>query len=169
MRGVKFEAMIRAGTSADAEAVARVHVRTWQVAYAHVFPPERLAQLSVDRRAVQWRDEPPLVAQLGGEVVGFVSVGASREADGDGELFAIYVDPEQWGSGVGRELIAAGEQRLRELGHREVILWVLEDNPRARRFYECAGWHHDGERRSITFMGVEAHEVRYRKVLDSAP
>jgi GNAT superfamily N-acetyltransferase len=96
-------------------------------------------------------------------VVGFVSVGECREGDADGELYAIYVDPDHWASGIGRELIAVGEQRLRELGHMDVILWVLEDNPRARRFYECAGWYHDSERRSITVLGREVPEVRYRK------
>jgi GNAT superfamily N-acetyltransferase len=116
-----------------------VHVRTWQAAYEHVFPPERLAELSVERRAAQWRESPPLVAEIGGTVVGFVSVGASRDADASGELFAIYVEPDHWGTGVGGDLLAAGEQRLRELGHTDAILWVLEDNPRARRFYERAG------------------------------
>ncbi len=92
-------------------------------------PSERLAELSVERRARQWRDWPPLLAESGDVIVGFVSVGASRDADADGELFAIYVDPDYWGSGVGRKLIAAGEERLRELGHVEAILWVLADNP----------------------------------------
>jgi GNAT superfamily N-acetyltransferase len=142
-----------------------VHVRTWQAAYAHVFPPTRLAELSVERRAEQWRERPPLVAVAHGAVVGFVSVGASREADAAGELFAIYVDPEHWGTGVGRELIAAGEKRLRELGHANAILWVLEDNPRARRFYERAGWHHDGATRPIEIFELKVLEVRYRKEL----
>jgi len=146
-----------------------VQVRTWQVAYAHVFPPERLAELSVEGRTAQWREHPPLVAQVGRTVVGFVSVGECREGDADGELFAIYVDPDHWGCGVGHELIAAGELRLRELGHRDVILWVLEDNPRARRFYEHAGWYHDSERRSITFLGLEVPELRYRKVFGMTP
>jgi ribosomal protein S18 acetylase RimI-like enzyme len=99
-------------------------------------------------------------------VVGFISVGASRDNEAGGELFAIYVDPDHWGSGVGRELMAAGEERLRELGHTDVFLWVLEDNPRARRFYERAGWYDDGGRRQVTFLGVDAPEVRYRKRLD---
>jgi GNAT superfamily N-acetyltransferase len=157
--------VIRPGTPADAEAVARVHVRTWQAAYAHVFPADRLANLSGDRRAEQWRRHPPLVAEDDEGIVGFVSVGASRDDDAEGELYAIYVDPTRWGTGVGRELIGAGEAKLRELGHRDVVLWVLEDNPRARRFYEAAGWRVDGSRRPIEFLGVEVPEVRFRKRL----
>jgi ribosomal protein S18 acetylase RimI-like enzyme len=159
--------MIRAGTSADADAVARVHVRTWQEAYAHVFPPQQLSKLSVERRAAQWREWPPLVAEVGGAVVGFVSVGASRDNEAGGELFDIYVDPDHWGNGIGRELMAAGEDRLRALGQTDVFLWVLEDNPRARRFYERASWYDDGGRRQVAFLGVDVQEVRYRKRLDS--
>jgi GNAT superfamily N-acetyltransferase len=159
--------VIRPGTPADAEAVARVHVRAWQVAYAHVLPAERLAELSIERRADQWREWPPLVAVANGDVVGFVSIGTSRDDHAAGELFAIYVDPERWSTGVGRELIAAGEERLRELGHANAILWVLEDNPRARRFYERAGWHHDGASRSIEIFELEVLEVRYRKELET--
>jgi GNAT superfamily N-acetyltransferase len=161
--------LIRAGTPSDAEAVARVNVRAWQAAYAHVFPAERLADLSVERRAADWREWPPLVAEVQGTVVGFVSVGPSRDSDASGELFAIYVDPDHWGTGVGRELIGAGEQRLRELGYVDAILWVLDDNPRARRFYERAGWYHDGNRRPIEIFGIEVPEMRYRKQLPASP
>jgi RimJ/RimL family protein N-acetyltransferase len=157
--------MIRPGTPDDAEAVAKVQVRSWQKAYAHALPAEGLAALSVEERADMWRRWPPLVAEQDGEIVGFVSVGSIRDADADGELFAIYVQPERWGTGVGRELIRAGEQHLRDLGHADVILWVLEDNPRARRFYEAAGWRLDAATRPIEIFGISVPEVRYRKTL----
>jgi GNAT superfamily N-acetyltransferase len=108
---------------------------------------------------------PPLVAEVDGQIVGFVSVGAGREEGADGELYAIYVHPDHWGTGIGRSLIEAGEARLRELGHREAVLWVLEDNPRARRFYEAAGWATDGTTRPIEIFGIEVPEIRYRKTL----
>ena len=146
-----------------------MHVRTWQAAYAHVFSAEQLAGLSVERRAEMWRETPPLVAEADGEVIGFVSVGASRDDDADGELFAIYVHPDHWGTGAGRELIIAGEERLRGLGHFDVVLWVLDDNPRARRFYEAAGWKVDGTTRPIEIFGIQVPEVRYRKRLQVAP
>ena len=161
--------MIRPGTPADAEAVARVQVETWQAAYAHALPPEGLAALSVDSRAEVFRRRPPLVAEAAGEVVGFVAVGASRDAGADGELYAIYVHPDHWGQGIGQALIAAGEQRLRELGHGQAILWVLEDNPRARRFYEAAGWSTDGTKRPIEIFGTLVPEIRYAKELQAAP
>jgi len=41
---------------------------------------------------------------------------------------------------------------------------VLDDNPRARRFYELAGWP-DGAARDIHIFGFDVSEVRYAKSL----
>ena len=160
---------IREATVEDAAAIADVHVRTWQAAYEHVFGMERLAGIDVERRAVSWEralseypDEPAFVAEVDGRVVAFASVGPSRDEAGTGELFAIYALPEAWGSGAATVLIRTAVKTLRELGYREAVLWVLEDNPRARRFYEREGWVVDGTQRAGEHMGVQTEEVRYR-------
>jgi ribosomal protein S18 acetylase RimI-like enzyme len=160
--------VIRPATPEDAEAVAAVHIETWRVAYAGILPREELERFSAERvarRTELHRRAPPIVAEVEGEIVGFVSVGPAADDDADGELYAIYVLPERWGAGIGRALIQAGERRLRELGHREAVLWVLEDNPRAQRFYETAGWTKDGARRPIEIFRVTVPEIRYTKTL----
>lgn len=158
--------MIRPGTAEDAEGVARVQVETWQAAYAHALPPDQLEALSLSEAVERHRRWPPdFVAEQDGEIVGFVVVGSSRDPDTDGELFAIYVHPQQWGTGIGRALIEAGEEELRRLGHHDAVLWVLDDNPRARRFYEIAGWSVDGTEREIRIFGFDIAEVRYAKRL----
>ena len=157
--------MIRPGRADDAEGVARVQVETWQTAYAHALPPGQLQAMSVEDRVEQWRRWPPIVAEVEGEIVGFVSVGAARDPDAEGELYAIYVRPEHWGTGTGRELMEAGEEKLRRLGHEQVVLWVLDDNPRARRFYEIAGWVADGKVQEVELFGFRLREVRYAKSL----
>jgi ribosomal protein S18 acetylase RimI-like enzyme len=151
--------LIRPATPEDAEATARIHVSSWAAAYTLRGP-------SLEQRLDLHRRFPPsFVAEVDGEIAGFVGVGASRDPDAEGELYLIYVDPAQWGSGIGRELIRAAEARLRELGYRHVVLWVLDENPRARRFYEAAGWRADGRRRPIEFLGQTVPEVRYAKQL----
>jgi ribosomal protein S18 acetylase RimI-like enzyme len=168
--------MVRDARVEDAAAIARVHTRSWQAAYAHAFPQEALKAISVERRAenwARWLAAPApraaiLVAEVNGDVAGFASVGAAHEGDEQtGELYAIYVDPECWGTGVGRALIAEAEERLRAAGFREAILWVLDDNPRARRFYEAAAWAHDGGTKQDTHLDTLVDEVRYRKHLQS--
>ena len=45
------------------------------------------------------------------------------------------------------------------------MLYVLDDNPRARRFYEREGWAVDGGTKREELLDVEITEVRYRRVL----
>jgi GNAT superfamily N-acetyltransferase len=163
---------VRRASVRDAAAIADVHTRSWQAAYRHVFGDERLATLSVERRRAMWEhviagDRDTFVAERDGAVVAFVSVGPSRDDDADGELGEIYALPEAWGSGAGPALMAAALDALRGRGYGDAILWVLEDNPRARRFYEREGWHDDGGRRSDEFLGVAVPEARYRISLTS--
>jgi ribosomal protein S18 acetylase RimI-like enzyme len=162
---------VRRASATDADGIARVQERGWQIAYRHVFPVAEL-----DRggfiQSRRWRDRlerPPagwstFVAVRDGEVIGFASVGPNRDEHGLGELYAIYVDPDDWSTGAGRALIAEGERQLSS-EYAEGTLWVLENNPRARRFYEEAGWREDGGRKAEERWGVRAPEVRYRKQL----
>ena len=146
-----------------------MHVRTWQVAYADVLPAARLRDITVESRTERWRrlldaqpaTERTAVAELDGDVVGFVSTGPAREDERRGELYAIYVHPDVWGTGSGRALMASALEHLRAEGFADAILWVLEDNPRARRFYERAGWSADGGAKLETVLGVDAPHVRY--------
>jgi GNAT superfamily N-acetyltransferase len=161
---------IRRAHADDADAIERVRVRGWQVAYRHVYPADELDALPLD--GSRWRariDVPPpgwstFVAVENDVVVGFTVIGPSRDEQRIGELYAIYVDPDAWSTGAGRALIARAEEQLRtEYG--EATLWVLEDNPRARRFYEAAGWSPDGARKAEERLGAAPPEVRYRKML----
>jgi GNAT superfamily N-acetyltransferase len=163
--------VIRQAHPEDSEAIALVHVRGWQAAYRDVFPGEALAGLSVGQRAQMWRGQiasggAVIVAEENGVVQGFAAVGPSQDEDSEGlgELYTIYVEPSRWGRGIGRELCGAAEDALRGGGFREAILWVLDDNPRARRFYEARGWRQDGMR-TVERLGVEVPELRYRKLL----
>ena len=161
---------VRPARPADAPAIGEIHVQTWQHAYAHTFPAEALAGLDVERRVTYWRGvavhlparSALLVAVVGGRVVGFASVGPARDEDWVGELYAIYVLPEQWGTRVGRELMQEALRALAAASFVEAILWVLEDNPRARAFYERGGWAADGATKREDFLGVAVTEVRYR-------
>jgi GNAT superfamily N-acetyltransferase len=161
---------IRRARLADAAAIAEVHVRTWQAAYEHVFGAERLATVTVERRLPMWKeilsgDTIGFVAEEDGRIVGLATVGPSREDDAEGELYAIYVEPQAWGTAAGHALMRAAVGGLCGRGYRDAILWVLEDNPRARRFYEREGWSLDGNRREGEHLGVATIEVRYRIVL----
>lgn len=147
--------VIRDAVADDAEAVAGVHVRSWQAAYEGLIDQEVLDGLSVSERADGWRrifaDPLPtslgtLVAERDGTVVGWASFGSGRDPDGldDAELYGIYADPTAWSTGAGHALLDAAEQRMIDAGHTRACLWVLDGNDRADGFYARHGWELDG-------------------------
>lgn len=80
--------LIEAANLGDCRAIAKIHVASWQQAYAHFVPSEYLASLSVPAREASWQaqiqaDIPRvLVARGGGGVTGFVAFGPYRDAHG---------------------------------------------------------------------------------------
>jgi ribosomal protein S18 acetylase RimI-like enzyme len=173
---------IRAATPADADGITDVQVASWRAGYAHVFPDSVLYadDFESSRRTFwnSWRFAPGHRISIavegddhGGErVVGFSSYGPERERargfTGRGEIWAFYVHPDRWGSGAAAELMEYVEQRLQAEGFATAVLWVLHDNPRARRFYERHGWEATGiEANFDEYCEVSVPEVEYRKEL----
>ena len=171
--------VIRPLREEDADDLAALHLRTWRAAYGGLLPASALDAVDVPERAAAWRrrareDVSPtwtLVAESGGSLVGFISFGVPRDDDLADliEIYALYVDPTSWSTGVGRDLLGAGVAAIAASGGTATYLWVLEDNPRARRFYERVGFVADGTRKEVDFIGTLLPELRYRRTgLDSA-
>jgi GNAT superfamily N-acetyltransferase len=162
---------VRAAVPADAHDVARVHVRSWQLAYRGLIAQEYLDGLEPEAWASRYtfgrvglRMPSTLVAVDGSAIRGLATTGLCRDNDfpNFGELMAIYVDPAHVRTGVGRLLMGAARERLRLVGVAGALLWVLDGNLRARRFYERDGWRCDGNCRTATFGNLAVEVVRYR-------
>ena len=170
-----MEFQIRGPGPADATGIAEVHVATWQSAYAGIFPDDFLSAMSVEHRAEVWNrileeatDGAGLhVAVAGDRIVGFAHGGPSRDTDARdaAEVYAVYVLPEYWGTGVGRALHDALVAELTAGAATEATLWVLEPNHRARAFYEREGWKYDGRAETIERGDTAVQELRYRRSL----
>ena len=110
-----------------------------------------------------------LVAWVDGEAAGWVSFDTSRDKDAaasTGEIWALYVDPAHWSSGIGRELWRCARERLLERGFRSIGLWVLAANARAIRFYEAAGLALElGSAKLFELGGKQVQELRYTAAL----
>jgi GNAT superfamily N-acetyltransferase len=166
--------LIRSATDDDRAGVARVHVRSWQTGYRGLMPDGYLEQLKPEDRESRYRFDQDdvsaprwLVASHDDVIVGFANFGSSRDDDGlkVGEIFALYVEPEVWGQGVGRKILAKARADLHELSFRTAILWVLTGNQRAMGFYEKDGWSADGSLREEEIWGLTVNSVRYRRAL----
>ena len=145
--------MIRAATAADVMQMAKVHIISWRETYPGLLPDSMLARLSIAEEAIRWQrmldrpggqSEAAFVAELEGLVVGYGSCGGQRtpllrERGFTGEIGELYVLGSAHRQGAGSGLMKAMAGMLMERGHRALSLWVLEENSRARRFYEGLG------------------------------
>jgi ribosomal protein S18 acetylase RimI-like enzyme len=78
----------------------------------------------------------------GGEIVGTLIVGW------DGwrcHLYRLAVAPHRRREGIGRQLIAAAEERFRAFGGRRVDAMVLDDNDGAHAIWAASGYVRQGE------------------------
>jgi ribosomal protein S18 acetylase RimI-like enzyme len=165
---------VREAQPQDAAEVAGVHVRSWQVAYRGLFPDDYLDGLRAEDCMAHYTfgDDRPgspttVVAVIDATICGFVTTGPAKDQDAadTGQVYAIYVDPQAWGRGIGRSLITDARTRLSRQGFAEAVLWVHAGNQRAQRFYRANGWQYDGHRRQEYVWGALADEVRYRRCL----
>ena len=142
---------VRPARPDEAERLFELYRRTALVAYEHVFPPERYP-FPDDAVRESWRevvarhgrDHEVAMAEENGALVGAV-VAAPRA------LEHLFVVPERWRTGVADALHEAALAVSREAGVTACRLEVLEENRRARRFYERRGWRLDGRRRRGEF------------------
>ena len=172
-----MDVLVRPATGEDARAVAEAHVRAWQVAYRDMIPAAFLAALDVDQRTEQWHRNltethlpngtpSPMnaVAELAGAVVGFTCVGIWRDepkAADMGELWAMYVHPDHWGTGAGYALMGTTIDHFNAQSCRGAYLWVLDENEQARRFYERQGWQAESVTKQDPIGGAQITERRY--------
>ncbi|MGW8065491.1 N-acetyltransferase family protein [Streptomyces ziwulingensis] len=168
---------VREMTLADCDRVSAIRIRGWRTAYRGLVPQRYLDGLDAARDAERRRglfarrpdDVVDLVAEdAAGEVVGWCCHGPYRDGErrtADAELYALYVDPGRLGTGVGQALLRESVRRCTAAGHARMLLWVLEGNARARRFYERAGFHADGAGEPFEVEGVAVPEVRYARRL----
>jgi len=164
---------VRPAEMSDSRAVAEVHAAAARAAYEGLLPEDQLKALAPATREAKWREaiefsEPQVhVAELGGQVVGFVGFDRSRDPKTPstaGEIWAIYVKPEHWDKGVGVALWDAAREGLEEEGCTSVTVWVPLRNDRAIRFHELAGFKREMKTaRTTSVGGVKIEEVRLKR------
>ena len=85
-----------------------------------------------------------IVADLDGKLAGFAAVVG-------GELDGLFVEPDLWGRGIGRALIAAAAHQARRKG---LALTVIAA-PGARKFYESCGFSVEAEMQTRFGIGFK--------------
>jgi ribosomal protein S18 acetylase RimI-like enzyme len=160
---------IREATERDASGIAHAHTASWQASYRGILPDRILDRLDVGQRVetrrkiLRDRSVFQLVAYdlTHGDIVGFCDAGASRRhVPFAGELYAIYLVQHAKRYGLGQEMMERVQAWLVANDMRSMIVWVLENNHHARRFYEAMGGRSAG-RLHTAVGGFPVTELSY--------
>ena len=163
---------VRIAWADDADAIAAVQVRAWQVLYADVVPADALPS-DPGPVADAWRaalGKPAdarnrvLVALERNRVTGFAltSPAADPDADpiADGELSELTLDPPERGKGHGSRLLQAAVDTLAADRFTRAVTWVIASDDEQRRFLTDAGWAPDGAHRELDLDGTGTTTVK---------
>ena len=96
------------------------------------------------------------------QVIGLAKIIDCRDADKQAcaEIQTIYLLPEFIGQGNGNILLKWLIEYARSVGYKNIIVWVLTENTRARKAYERGGFQKD-KVKLVTINGAELKETRY--------
>ena len=149
----------------DRLAVSQIYEESWKYAYRGIIPQSYLDSIPQGKWAshLEQSGMHSLVAVEDSIYLGTASCCASRfpDMDGCGEIVSLYLRPEYMGKGYGKALLTAALDELASIGYHSVFLWVLEENARARQFYENHGFVYSGEFLQDEIGGKLLRELRY--------
>jgi GNAT superfamily N-acetyltransferase len=152
--------MIRRAELGDAPALGELHSYCWGELYSGVLPPQVLAQLTPAVMTGLWEkfitrgtEYVQWVAEVDGEVLGFVGVGPGREPGFESakELYFLYVAPAVRREKIGSQLVDEADADY---------LWIWENNRDTRAFYRKKKYYPDSVAREGVLFGSPLPEVR---------
>ena len=164
--------MIREATVNDAGRIAEIEVFSSRYAYKNIVSDECLFRdLSVENRIQvirRWIEEKRFGVYVyedadTGIIKGMMGIGMTDDEDKKDafELHFIYVDPDFVRLGAGSEMLQFFEQKGKEQGCREFVIWVLDENKMGISFYEKHNYIHYGKEK--IFRRWNKREIRYVK------
>lgn len=149
--------------------VAKIKVETWQQSYDGIINKKYLENMDYKKIAEKWsknfNNENFLVVVENEKILGFCRYGDrgdefDRFREYDGEIYAIYISEKYAKKGIGKKLVASAMEDLKKQHKNKVIIWCLEQNIEAQKFYNRIGGNFLGKKQAK--IGDELYkEVAY--------
>ena len=147
---------IRKAIPGDEHVLAYIQTESWKDAFAGILSPEELERCTNLKKAEQMyhsilrRDGCNMAIEfVDGKPHCIAAWGKNRCDLGDlvGELICIHSLQNNRAKGYGSAMMKYVLVQLQQENYESVILWVFEDNKRARKFYEKHGFVLTGQKK----------------------
>ena len=140
--------MIRLLQNKDIRTVCSIVNKNWKTVYADYLNPELLNTIGCKNRELDLRKDfethkfSEYVWEEYGQVLALLSIGNTADNDKPGafEMWRIYIGTQAQGNGIGGELLSFAEQKAKEDGCSEIVIWAFKQNTRTLKFYRKHGY-----------------------------
>ena len=158
-----------------AKEIAYIQATSWQAAYRGIIPDANLDEFTpkkrtgIIRKSIATSGQTYFLLCVDFNPIGMIVLGKARDMDAQkdtGEVLAIYLLPDYWGAGYGYQMLDFAMKWLQNEGYRLVFVWALQENSRARAFYERFGFVLDVKTDTIE-IGKPLIMVRYRYAISA--
>lgn len=159
IRKVKYE---------DIEQIVNINIKDWKNEYRGIIDDEILNNLNREEKIKKWREHYNIgnvvVAEENENILGYCRYDDNavyENTDIDSEIIAIYVDYDKLGNGVGRKLVEYVMTDLKSKNKSKMVIWCLEENQKARKFYEKMNGNLLSDEKYFEIKGKRYKEVGY--------
>ena len=159
IRKVKYE---------DIKKIVDIHITDWKKVYKEIIDNEILDNLNREEKVKKWKEHYNIgnvvVAEENGIILGYCRYGDNavyENTDIDSEIIAIYVDCDNLGKGIGKKLVEYVKTYLKNKNKTKMVIWCLEKNQNARKFYEKMGGILLSDEKYFEKEGKKYKEVGY--------
>ena len=162
---------LRVATPADAPAIQRIyapHVEETAVSFATTVPSVEALERKI---GATLRQNPWLVCERDGDVVGYAYAGPFRERDAYRWTTetSVYVDREAHREGVGRALYGALLDLVNAQGYASACGVVTLPNPASVGLHESLGFEHVGTFEDVGYKHGAWHDVGWWRLRLPSP
>lgn len=164
---------IRRAGNGDETILAFIQTESWKAAFEQIIPAKLLLKYTdMEYATAMYKglleenkgngyilsvDEKP-------HCIAWWDVTREKNMPGYAEIICIHSLKGNWGQGYGSKMMDKLLSDITSAGYSKVMLWVFEDNERARKFYEAKGFHATDK----VQPAFETSEICYERILQKS-
>lgn len=141
---------IRQVKQGDELTLAHIQIESWKAAFHDILPEEVLTKYTdiehatnMYRKLLEDNRGNGYILEIDGNAHCIAYWDATREKDMPdvAEIICIHSLQDNWRKGYGSKMMDRVLTDIAAAGYTKVMLWVFEENERARSFYEAKGFY----------------------------
>ena len=160
--------LIRKAKYEDIEQIVDINIEDWKKVYRGIIDDVILDNLNRKEKIEKWKKhynlENVIVVEQDEEILGYCRYDDNavyQNTDIDSEIMAIYVRYNKIACGIGEKLVKYVMNDLKNKNKSKMVIWCLQKNENARRFYEKMGGKLLQEEKYLIKDGKRYKEVGY--------